>query len=377
MKRTFTFLLLTAILLPAAANAAEAKLRFIKDVNYATTTEIGGTQLGGLSGIVFDKTTNKLIAISDDRGTRGEDDAFSPRLYTFDVVLNERESTITPSGVRPLKILQERREGFDRETTFPPLFLDPEGIALGEDGSVFVSSEGLGPFMPPMVLRFSQDLVFQERLEVPNYFVPLKATFESGVQDNEAFEALALSADKQVLYTASEYPLGQDLPGSTDPKTYFSRIIAYRKTGADFKARNEYLYPLSDFKDPESDLPNGLADFLALPDGTILTLERGFSKELGNDIRLFQTSLQSATDVSGMEKISSSSHIRLAEKRLVLNLDTIVDQLDPKYRSLDNIEGIALGPKLANGNDSLILVSDNNFSENQRTLFLIFELIQD
>ena len=40
----------------------------------------------------------------------------------------------------------------------------------------------------------------------------------------------------------------------------------------------------------------------------------------------------------------------------------------------DNIEGLTFGPKLSNGNRSLIFVSDNNFSAIQHTQVLLFEV---
>jgi hypothetical protein len=41
---------------------------------------------------------------------------------------------------------------------------------------------------------------------------------------------------------------------------------------------------------------------------------------------------------------------------------------------VDNLEGMAFGPDLPNGNRSLVLVSDDNFSPIQVTQFLAFEL---
>ncbi len=41
---------------------------------------------------------------------------------------------------------------------------------------------------------------------------------------------------------------------------------------------------------------------------------------------------------------------------------------------LDNIEGIALGPVLPDGRQSLVFVSDNNFSPAQVTQFLAFAM---
>ncbi len=54
-------------------------------------------------------------------------------------------------------------------------------------------------------------------------------------------------------------------------------------------------------------------------------------------------------------------------KSLVLDLDTL-------GIPLDNIEGITFGETLENGSRSLILVSDNNFSDTQFTQFLAFEV---
>ena len=41
---------------------------------------------------------------------------------------------------------------------------------------------------------------------------------------------------------------------------------------------------------------------------------------------------------------------------------------------IDNIEGVTFGPKLVNGKQSLLFVSDNNFSNKQKTQILLFEV---
>ncbi len=55
-------------------------------------------------------------------------------------------------------------------------------------------------------------------------------------------------------------------------------------------------------------------------------------------------------------------------KRLVLDLN------GTDVTPIDNVEGITWGPKLENGNPTLILVSDNNFSETQVTQFIALEV---
>jgi hypothetical protein len=40
----------------------------------------------------------------------------------------------------------------------------------------------------------------------------------------------------------------------------------------------------------------------------------------------------------------------------------------------DNLEGLTLGPKLADGHTALVAVSDDNFNPEQRGQFLLFEI---
>ena len=46
----------------------------------------------------------------------------------------------------------------------------------------------------------------------------------------------------------------------------------------------------------------------------------------------------------------------------------------PGLSPLDNTEGITLGPMLPDGRQSVVLVSDDNFSSTQITQFLAFVL---
>ena len=56
-----------------------------------------------------------------------------------------------------------------------------------------------------------------------------------------------------------------------------------------------------------------------------------------------------------------------AQKTLLLDLDEL-------GLTLDNIEGMTLGPRLPDGRQSVLLVSDNNFTPGQVSQFLLFAL---
>jgi hypothetical protein len=77
-----------------------------------------------------------------------------------------------------------------------------------------------------------------------------------------------------------------------------------------------------------------------------------------------------ATDVSRLAALQGASYVP-ARKRLVLDFDTL-----PLPR-IDNIEGLAWGARLANGHDTLVLVSDDNFNQAEVTQLLLFEVVPD
>lgn len=95
------------------------------------------------------------------------------------------------------------------------------------------------------------------------------------------------------------------------------------------------------------------------------------STGVGNRIRVFQASAGGATDVSRLASITDASRLATMKKTLLLDLGRLPGVI------LDNVEGVAFGPRLPDGARSLVLVSDNNFSaDGQLTQFLAFKVIE-
>jgi hypothetical protein len=182
-----------------------------------------------------------------------------------------------------------------------------------------------------------------------------------GMQHNRGIEAMALSRDGTKAYTVNEAPLIQELQRG---KPRSVRIFEHEVDPGVFtpsisEARSFYWYELEDEPD------NGVSAITALDDGTLLTLERSYDQSQDKlVVRIFRVRLQPARGTTGA----------IAQKTLVLDLDTIIPQLSPGFRKLENFEGMTVGPRLPSGNLSLVLVSDNNFNANQRTTFLVFEI---
>jgi hypothetical protein len=43
---------------------------------------------------------------------------------------------------------------------------------------------------------------------------------------------------------------------------------------------------------------------------------------------------------------------------------------------IDNVEGVTFGPLLPNGHKTLIFVADNNFSADEKSQLLLFEVLE-
>jgi 3-phytase len=341
------------------------------------------TPLGGLSGVTYDAVNNRYYAISDDRSQ------IAPaRFYTFNTV-----DGVTFTNVTPLK---DTSSNF-----FATNSLDPEGIALTNKETVFISSEGevnlgAGRVSNPFIKEFS--LTTGEEvgsLLIPSKFLPVVEdtnndgivntgdTQTSGVYNNLAFESLTITPDQKTLFTATENALSQDGLRASLTSGSPSRILQYNLVTG--QPEKEYLYitdAIADVPNPSTgSADNGLVDLLAIDNrGTFLALERSFAQGVGNTIKIYEVSLQGATDISFYDSLKNLSAEQLAaiqpaQKRLLLNLNDLNLPTDANHpiTGVDNIEGIAFGPKLEDGRQSIVLVSDNNFSSSQFTQILTLD----
>ncbi len=349
--------------------------------------------LGGLSGVTYDAANNRYYAISDDRSQFGP-----ARFYTFTT-----DNQVTFTDVTPLK--DSNGDFFALNSVDPEGIaltnialnsVDPEGIALTNNGTVFISSEGevnsaAGRVSNPFIKEFSLATGQEVRsLSVPKKFLPVVSdtngngvvdagdTQTAGVYNNLAFESLTITPDQKTLFTATENALFQDGARVSTTSGSRSRILQYNLVSG--QPEQEYLYTTdaSITPDPETGFSdNGLVDLLAIDNrGTLLALERSFAVGVGNTIKIYEVTLQGATDISTIDSLSSLSETQLAaiqpaQKRLLLNLNDLNLPTDANHPTgLDNIEGITFGPKLADGGQSIVLVSDNNFGERQFTQIL-------
>jgi hypothetical protein len=255
---------------------------------------------------------------------------------------------------------------------------DREGIAVDSAaGEMWISTESAGTGIPgPAIVayglgdgRFIRKVVARDD--------PGLRVFAS-MRDNRGFESLTRAADG-TTWTACEEALETD---GALPSDSTGSVVRLQKLDSALRPLAQYAYETDPYTAAITFPPmlrgreaSGIADLLALPGGRLLVLERMFAAEPGglplNRIRIYEADLTSATDVSkGAAAEGLAGHARrpLRKRRLA-------DLAFPLSNS--NFEGIALGPVLANGDRSVILIADNHAGTQQALYALRLAGLED
>jgi hypothetical protein len=350
---------------------APIKLDYLGEYQLPKGLQIEDTPVGGLSGLTYDRQRDVFYAVSDDRSN------YAPaRFYTLKLELNKTNpQQVKLDRVRVTDVTLLKNEA---GKTYPPGSIDPEAIAVTPQGTVWISSEGdrnagVLPFIKEFDLNSGK---VKQALPIPQRYLFDKEG-KSGIQNNLAFEGMTLSpagtlptsAEPLHLFAATESALIQDketpqvdkngkIPGAKNRWLHY--LISDRPMVV-----SEYLYQLN--PPPSGAIEHGLPEIQAIDNsGHFLTLERSFGF-LGFSVKIFQATTGTATDTSKIPSLKgNTSKAQPIQKQLLLDLKKLGIYLD-------NLEGMALGPRLPDGSQALLLVSDNNFKQRQITQFLLFK----
>ena len=348
-------LVITAIVLKSMTQATIPQITFLGEVNFPTGLKFKNTEVGGLSGITYNPDQQIYYAISDDRSSKAP-----ARFYTLKIDLeSEKISEETVTFIDVTTLLDETSK------PFPPASIDSEGITF-TGTNLLISSEGdRKRQVQPFIREFSLAGKQLQNLPLPEKFL-IKT--DSGIRNNMALESLTITPSQKYLFTATENALVQDGAEANISTGSSCRILQYDLIQG--QPEKEFLYitePMTSISNNSGAFKtNGLVELMALDDTHLLSLERSFSLDTGNLIKLFQVDLSNADNIQQINSLNTQfTNISPVQKELLLdfrNLELISD----------NIEGMTFGPKMADGRRSLILISDNNFNPLQVTQVLIF-----
>ena len=198
----------------------------------------------------------------------------------------------------------------------------------------------------------------------------------AGVRHNLGLEGLGYTASASGRYVlaVNEQALEGDGPMSSVAHGTVVRLLRHALDGgADLEVA--YLTDPVFAAGPAGD--NGVSDIAPLSPDRVLVLERAWVQGKGNSVRLYEVDLRTAQDVLGLADARTAVPVA---KRLVVDVALLPDERCPpssewqRRRTLENYEGMALGPTLPDGRRVLFLVADDNSHATQDARVLALAL---
>ncbi len=292
------------------------------DTSLVAAEELSGITYKGPGATALHHT---FLAVQDDGG----------KLLTLDVELSPTGSLVAASTTASLTLAAS---------------FDFEGAAYTNPtrNSVFLSEEN-SPGVREYDLSTGATL---QTASIPSVFSNRRA--------NRGFEALARSPDGSTMWVANEEALTVDGPLATASTGTTVRLLKLNVDGNAVSAAEQYAYQVQPIhlSGIRSERRSGLADLVTLPDGTLFGLERSFDvgvSALLYKSRIYEIDATSATDVG-----TAPFNTGLIGKSYTPVSKELIWSGSAAGANGQNLEGLTLGPRLANGNWLLVGVVDNS-----------------
>jgi hypothetical protein len=311
--------------------------------------------------------------------------------YTSDTPLNGLNPSALPAG----------------SNSMLGVSFDPEGFVVGANGNFFVSDE-----YGPSVYEFSPTGTLVRAFTPPANLLPKKSDgtldyvdsrpiITSGRQDNRGFEGLTISPDGTKLFAILQDPLvNEGTTGTANDGRYSPNVRIVRFDVATGQSDTQYIYQLESLSDINDRIPDttndfaataqgrniGVSSILAINNNELLVLERD-NRGIGVDPttnlpigskRVYKIDLTGASDVSTISLAGTSTlpaNVTPVSKSLFLD---IAGALQSSGQTVpEKLEGLALGPQLADGSFTLLVATDNDFSVTQNSSGTQFDVYTD
>ena len=240
-------------------------------------------------------------------------------------------------AVFPLEVAFDLKTGrIESATVGTPLAVkakaaDFEGLAMHGDGSRFLISTE----QPAALLDVDRKTGAAAAVPVPDVFRRTRA--------NKGFEGLARDGTTGFLWLANEEALdGDGAVSGRDAGT----VVRLQRFDRRLRAAGQFAYRTGTAAWRRGG-GTGVTELLALPGGPLLVLERVIGS-FGMSAQIFAVDPSGATDLSSIARLDGVG-FRPVAKMLIFSRATLAT----------NFEGMTLGPQLAGGWRSLLLVADS------------------
>ncbi|HEY0661879.1 MAG TPA: esterase-like activity of phytase family protein [Lysobacter sp.] len=420
MVRSVVATLLFALAIPAVA--AEWELVNIIETPATTADAVRLTKgtpdsanlnrFGFYSDLVFDTKTGAWFALSD-RGPGGGLIDYATRVQRLNIPFDAATGAIgQPLIERTIIFKHEDGQVFNGlnpkdlngNVATLGLSFDPEGLAIGKGGHFYVADE-----YGPSVYEFSSSGHFIRAFATPENLVARTSTgaldyvatrpdITSGRQDNRGFEGLTLNTSGDKLYAVMQDPLVNEGSNNNDGRRSRNvRMVEFDVASGSATAQYAYrLEPIAainaidpstadDFSATNQGRSIGLSAIHALSDTEFLVLERD-NRGLGVEVtgtplhkRVYRISLAGASDISAVSLAGSNDlPAGVVAVGKAPELDILAALRAAGAQDIpEKLEGLAIGPRLADGRHLVLIGSDNDYSVTQTGAGVQFEVCVD
>lgn len=327
--------------------SAFAALASVSIENAGTLQSAALPAFADMSGVSWCGSTNASFYVVRDGGAVVSNGCY---LHRMSVELDNRGRMTTPPKLSEGILLHGAH--------------DAEGIARDPlTGTIWISDEydtSIREYDPETGRQTGNDV------EIPAFVV-------KGTRSNLSLESLTISPDGRTMWTANEEALlGDGATAVASATGTVIRLIRFTRLDAfdPWKLSGMWAYRC-DPVGKSHPVNSGVSDLCALPDGSLLVLERECSYETLGLTRIYRPSLAGATDVSDRASLTNATY-------------TAVSKGEPLYTARDGrffkegltsiaiscYEGLGLGPRNPDGTYNLMMVSDGGAIANKRWMFL-------
>lgn len=377
---------------------ADKSDRFKVDRQPSIQSEANSNRFGFYSDLVYDKSSNTWLALSD-RGPGGGVLDYATRVQRIVVPTNLATGVIRQPNVFRTILLKDANGtllnglnpgSLNGDKSVLGASFDPEGIALGNNGRMYVADE-----YGPSVYEFDGSGSFVRRFETPANLKPLEANgvlnyvdgrpaVVNGRQDNRGFEGLTANISGTKLYAVMQDPLVNEGSSNDGRRSRNVRVVEFDIASG--QAIAQYAYQLEsrtilnaidastadDFSSTQQGRSIGLSAIHALTDTEFLVLERD-NRGLGVEVtaapihkRIYRINLSGATDIKNISLAGSDSlPAGVVPVQKFAEFDLLAALKSQGLAIPEKMEGLAIGPRLADGRYQVLVGTDNDYSVTQ------------
>lgn len=376
MRLTPLATLLASLMLAGGAHAAPSLVNTLAlpggmlDASGGTTVNTG--RVGYFSDLYYDNNRNEWWGLSD-RGPGGGVLNYETRVQRFTLDVNPVTGAISNFQIAQTLKFMNGPTAFNGLAPNPVSRLgnafDPEGFVINPTNGHMLVSDEYGPSL----YEFDRNGQFVRAYATPANLLPRNignstvdyvgasgTLNDAGKRGNRGFEGLAISPDGRYSFAMLQSAMLDEGAGNG----IYDRIVKFDNTTG--QAIAQYAYKMEG-----SSQGRGTSALVALNDHEFMVVERnnrgvGVDSDLTSpNKKVFLIDVASATDVSIIDLDSGASFVPVAK-----NTTPFIDLSNVGIAGIggfvpEKLEGLTVGPKLADGSYLLLAGTDNDYSVTQ------------